>query len=922
MASDLEIRIGADLSEIKGALASLQKEISSVGKTSQTQNPFQSVESGAKTAIAAVGRLVASIATVATVIKTIQIADQFTTLNARLKLATGSTDEFVRAQQALFEMAQRTRTGLAETIDIYSKISLAVKDAGVGQETLLQVVETINQAVQLSGSSAEATQAALVQLGQGLASGTLRGEELNSVLEQTPALADAIAKGMGITRGELRKYGEDGKITAQQVIQALQAQREEVQKNFDQLPLTVGQALTQLKNSTFQLIGVFDNVSQSTAGLAEVISRFAKFLSSDEVQNSVVQIASIWTRSFQILIDDAAKAVDVVRSATKNMFGSGQDLLSFLGQAFTQFPINVRTAVIGVTVYITSFVDRVVAYAKFAKEAIAAIFNDDSIDSAYKRFQIRLNAIDKAATASIRSALAERQKVLDEAANAAQKAQDQRDKARQNTGKNSLGSFRQIQTDKQKSEAEQIRKAELDAEERLLKDSAKRQIGILDQLYADAKLSMREYYTARAEIEVAELDRAIAVEKERAKLGKAERIKALAEIEILEKQKTDVINKAERERFEAQKVLDNELTQARIQQLQNEGKTADAERLRLETQYSELLKRLEAESNQSGIALVKNLINVAAARAEFQALQTEFEKVTTQLQQKQQTTTANVTSGLITPAQGAQQSATDRQIAIEQLTVLNAKLQELATRTNDPTIIQGAQNLALTLKNLAIESATGWQAATNSLRASLAEMNRTFEQAAVNAGVSALEGFFNNLIDGSMSAADALRGFVRSFAISMAQIAARALATFVVLSLLDAVFPGAGRMVAAAGGATAGGTPFTNPARVLHSGGIVGSGGVITRANPLLFAGAPRYHSGGMVGLKPGEVPAILQTGEEVLSRRDPRNAANGGGGTNVRIINSIDPELAAEYFNSPTGEQTFVNLISRNAATLRNVLA
>jgi hypothetical protein len=92
--------------------------------------------------------------------------------------------------------------------------------------------------------------------------------------------------------------------------------------------------------------------------------------------------------------------------------------------------------------------------------------------------------------------------------------------------------------------------------------------------------------------------------------------------------------------------------------------------------------------------------------------------------------------------------------------------------------------------------------------------------------------------------------------------------------------------------------------------------------NPLLFAGAPRYHSGGMVGLRPDERPAILQTGEEVLSRADPRNQANGGGGANVRIINTVDPALAAEYFDTPAGEKTFINLISRNAATMRNVLA
>ena len=127
------------------------------------------------------------------------------------------------------------------------------------------------------------------------------------------------------------------------------------------------------------------------------------------------------------------------------------------------------------------------------------------------------------------------------------------------------------------------------------------------------------------------------------------------------------------------------------------------------------------------------------------------------------------------------------------------------------------------------------------------------------------------------------------------------------------MFPGSGRTVAASGGVIGG---------VSHSGGMAGQG-VSRRVDPLVFAGAPRYHAGGMVGLKPDERPAILQTGEEVLSRGDSRNAANGGrgGGSGYRIVNVLDPALVSSYLESAAGEKTILNVIQRNPSQVRQVI-
>jgi hypothetical protein len=147
VAADLTFRIGAELTEIKGALAGLKKDIASVGQAANAsggQQAFKGVEGGARAALGGVARLVAGLVTLAGAIKLIGAADELNTLNARIKLVTNSTEEYNRAQVALFDLAQRTRSSLGSTIDLYAKIAQSTKDAKVGQEVLLSVVETIN----------------------------------------------------------------------------------------------------------------------------------------------------------------------------------------------------------------------------------------------------------------------------------------------------------------------------------------------------------------------------------------------------------------------------------------------------------------------------------------------------------------------------------------------------------------------------------------------------------------------------------------------------------------------------------------------------------------------------------------------------------------------------------------------------------
>lgn len=208
----------------------------------------------------------------------VEVADQYKNLQARLKLAVASQEEFNRADAALFEIAQRNRAPLVETVTLYARLAPSVQALGRSQADVLAATDAIGQAVSLSGASSEAAAGALLQLGQAFASGQLRGEEFNSVIEQTPRLAQAIADGMGVPLGSLRALAQEGKIISAAVLDALLNQRGRLAEEYASLPDTVSGALTRLKNAFQRAFGKRDSNSGLTAGLAQALQLVAQHL--------------------------------------------------------------------------------------------------------------------------------------------------------------------------------------------------------------------------------------------------------------------------------------------------------------------------------------------------------------------------------------------------------------------------------------------------------------------------------------------------------------------------------------------------------------------------------------------------------------------------------------------------------------------
>ncbi len=206
-------------------------------------------------------------------------ADTWNLLEGRLRLVTDSTQQLVSVQADLFDISQESRTSYESNADLYARIARATQDMNKSQYETLDVTEAISKSFIVSGAAAESAKAAVIQLGQGFASGVLRGEELNSVLEQAPRLAEAIADGMGVSVGQLKKLGEEGKLTAEKVYEAILTQKKAIEEEFDQMPKTVGQSLVNLQNQIGLTIHEFDQMHGVTTGIAEAISGVTVVLS-------------------------------------------------------------------------------------------------------------------------------------------------------------------------------------------------------------------------------------------------------------------------------------------------------------------------------------------------------------------------------------------------------------------------------------------------------------------------------------------------------------------------------------------------------------------------------------------------------------------------------------------------------------------
>jgi tape measure domain-containing protein len=220
--------------------------------------------------------------------ETIKLADAYTDLTNKIRFATRGEQELTSVRAELFKSANANRASIVDTADLYGKLRLSTQALGLSQREVIELTDTLQKATTLSGASAENAANALRQLGQGMASGALRGDELNSILENTPYIAQVIAESLGKDIGAIRKMGAEGKITGKVISDAFKGARAAIVDEFGKRVPKVSESFTVMGNVLTRLVGEIDDATGASSGLAGMIIRMATAL-----DDAVPEIAAL-----------------------------------------------------------------------------------------------------------------------------------------------------------------------------------------------------------------------------------------------------------------------------------------------------------------------------------------------------------------------------------------------------------------------------------------------------------------------------------------------------------------------------------------------------------------------------------------------------------------------------------------------------
>lgn len=255
-------------------------------------------------------------------------ADGYTEIQNKLRLVESASISSSKGLNNVFDIALKTNQSINATSGVYQRFAQNAETLKISQAQIASLTETVSKAVAVSGASAGAADAALTQFGQALGSGILRGDEFNSVMEQTPALAKAIATGLGVTTGELRNMAKEGKLTMDVLVPALERAKESVDDQFNTRILTISAAFENLNTSTIKWIGELDKSTGASEAFAKAINEIANHLTV--VASLAAGAGVIWSvgkiRTWIAASIQASAAMSAQAAATRNLSAAQQAL--------------------------------------------------------------------------------------------------------------------------------------------------------------------------------------------------------------------------------------------------------------------------------------------------------------------------------------------------------------------------------------------------------------------------------------------------------------------------------------------------------------------------------------------------------------------------------------------------------------------
>lgn len=339
---EIEIIIKAET----GQLLKANKQVTSV--TNNMDTGFKKADNSASKLSTTISKLSAAIS-VALIVewgkKFLELADNMTQLQARIARLSTDASTAKETFQSLTQISSKTGASLSDTTKLWETLTSSLKEAGASNAQVLNLTDTLQKIGRIGGNSTEEMSNALRQFGQSIASGTVRAEEFNSILEQMPELARQIAAGMGISMGELRQRMLDGKLTAQDALNAIQDRTVVVNEEFNKLPRSLSQATGSLETSFAKLVSSINDATGASSAAVTVIDGLAKYIellgdSSTSTADKLWSLAGAISKlnpgylgkllADGLIGDEPPKQVDVLSEKIANLTG---DLKELSGQA-------------------------------------------------------------------------------------------------------------------------------------------------------------------------------------------------------------------------------------------------------------------------------------------------------------------------------------------------------------------------------------------------------------------------------------------------------------------------------------------------------------------------------------------------------------------------------------------------------------
>ncbi|EAN3431495.1 tape measure protein [Salmonella enterica subsp. enterica serovar Virchow] len=339
---DIEYVIKADTAQLLRA----DKQVTSV--TNNMDTGFKKADNSASKLSTTISKLSAAIS-VALIVewgkKFLELADNMTQLQARIARLSTDASTAKETFQSLTQISSKTGASLSDTTKLWETLTSSLKEAGASNAQVLNLTDTLQKIGRIGGNSTEEMSNALRQFGQSIASGTVRAEEFNSILEQMPELARQIAAGMGISMGELRQRMLNGKLTAQDALNAIQDRTTVVNEEFNKLPRSLSQATGSLETSFAKLVSSINDATGASSAAVTVIDGLAKYIellgdSSTSTADKLWSLAGAISKlnpgyigkllADGLIGDEPPKQVDVLSEKIANLTG---DLKGLYGQA-------------------------------------------------------------------------------------------------------------------------------------------------------------------------------------------------------------------------------------------------------------------------------------------------------------------------------------------------------------------------------------------------------------------------------------------------------------------------------------------------------------------------------------------------------------------------------------------------------------